>query len=395
MSAGASRLAPDRLGGSRWNQPRLGIALLFVAAGLAYGGWAASIAGVKAALQLSDGVLGASLLCVAAGAMVAMPVTGWLGARGGWWLLAATGVALAVVLPLPALVPGAAGLAGVLLLVGAAAGSLDVAMNARASRFEQESGRAVMSSFHAAFSGGGLLGTVLVASCEAAGWGVGSGLLLAAAAVAGCMAAHARLDPNPALAPRSPAGAARAGWPDRLLLGIGLLCALAFLAEGAIADWSGVFLRDVAAFGPAASATGYALFSAAMIAARLFGDAAVRRFGPRATLEAGAGLAAAGIALAVAVPPAGALGFGLVGLGAGNIAPVLFSAAGRAGTAASTGIAAVATLGYAGMLVGPALIGGMAELSGLRWALLLLALALGVIAGCARRLPLQRTTPDA
>jgi hypothetical protein len=238
-----------------------------------------------------------------------------------------------------------------------------------------------MSSFHAAFSLGGLSGTVLVAGCEALGAGVRGGLLVAAAAVAGCVAGHAWLDPDPVMGGQE----ARVGWPSRALVGIGLLCLLAFLTEGAVADWSGVFLRDVAGFGAAGGASGYAAFSAGMIAARLLGDFWVRRFGPLAVLQAGAGVAAAGVALAMAVPAAGPVGFGLVGLGGANIAPILFSAAGRAGPAASTGIAAVATLGYAGMLVGPPIIGGMAELLGLRLALGAMVAAMVVIAACSGR----------
>ncbi|MDT7950149.1 MAG: MFS transporter [Acetobacteraceae bacterium] len=378
-TAGSDR----RLASTLLAAPRTGIALLFVAAGLAYGGWAGSVAGIKAELGLSDGVLGAALLCVAAGAMVAMPVAGWLGARGGRWLLTASGLGLAATLPLPGLVTGAAGLAGVLLLGGAAAGSLDVVMNARASRFEQDTGRAVMSSFHAAFSLGGLLGAVLTAGCAAAGMGPRGGLLCAAAAVAACAVGHVLLDPEPGLSEARPArGGVR---PGKLLFGIGLLCLLAFLTEGAVADWSGVFLRDVAGFTPGLAASGYAAFSAAMITARLLGDGWVRRWGSRAVLQGGAAIAAAGVALAMALPVASAAGFGLVGLGGANVAPVLFSAAGRAGPAASTGIAAVATLGYAGMLVGPPLIGGVAEWIGLRIALGVLLAAMLVIAACSRR----------
>ena len=373
-----------RLIAARRPGPRAGISLLFVAAGLSYGGWAASVAGVKAGLGLSDGQLGAALLCVAAGAMVAMPAAGWLGTRGTRWLLSAIGVGLVAALPLPGLVSGGVGLACVLLLLGAAAGSLDVGMNARASRFEQQAGRAVMSSFHAAFSLGGLLGTVVVAGCEATGFGVAAGLSLAAATVAACVGVHAWVDPDPVMGEREASRAV--GWPGGVLIGIGLLCLLAFLTEGAVADWSGVFLRDVAGFVPSAGASGFAAFSAAMIVARLLGDAWVRGFGARTVLQAGAGVAAAGVALAMAVPAAGPLGFGLVGLGGANVAPILFSAAGRAGPAASTGIAAVATLGYAGMLVGPPIVGGIAELFGLRVALGVLAAAMMIIAVAARRI---------
>lgn len=369
------------MGPGRLAATRTGIALLFLASGAGYGAWAASVAGVKVALRLSDGALGVALLCMAAGAMLAMPVAGWLGARGPRWLVAGTGTSFAVALPLPGFAGGGVELGASLLLMGAAAGSLDVLMNARASRFEQGTARPVMSSLHAAFSLGGLGGTLLVAGCEAVGLGVRGGLEVAAGVVAAAVAAHAGLDPRPELA--APGASGARGWPSLALWGIGTLCALAFMTEGAVADWSGVFLRQVAGFAAPAGASGYAAFSAGMVAARLAGDGAVRRFGRGRVLRWGAGLAAAGVGVAMAVPAAGAAGFALVGLGAANVAPILFSAAGRAGPAASTGIATVATLGYGGMLLGPPVIGAVAEVAGLRWALGILAVAMGVITAAA------------
>ena len=362
---------------------RIGIALLFLANGTGYGAWAASIAAVKLSLGLSAGALGGALLCVAAGAIVAMPVAGWLGALNIKRLLTATGVAMAGALLLPGLAPSLFWLAGALFLLGAASGALDVCMNARASRFEQGCGHAVMSSFHAAFSLGGLLGTVIVAACAVVGAPLEAGLLIGALLLGACIVAHAVLDPDPRLAERE-AGSAFA-WPGRALLGIGLLCLLAFMTEGAIADWSGVFMRGVAGFSAASATSGYAAFSAAMVAARLLGDRWVRRFGPVTLLRAGGGMAGAGVALAIAAPAWGPLGFGLVGLGCANMAPVLFSSAGRAGPAASTGVAAVATLGYGGMLFGPPLIGALADGIGLRLALSALAAAMLAIALTAGR----------
>ena len=165
------------------------------------------------------------------------------------------------------------------------------------------------------------------------------------------------------------------------MIGIGLLCALAFMCEGAVADWSGVFLRGVAGFDAPSSASGFAAFSAAMVTMRLLGDATVRRFGPARVTRGGALVAASGVALVIAVPAAGPAGFFLVGIGAANIAPVLFSAAGRIGP---TALAAIATLGYGGMLLGPPMIGGLAELAGLRPALLVMAAAMIAIGLGAR-----------
>jgi len=312
-----------------------------------------------------------------------MPVAGWLGARHTPRLLTLTSLAFMVTLPLPGFVTSLPALAAALLLMGACAGSMDVCMNARASRIEQGWGRAIMSSFHAAFSLGGLLGTLIVATAVGLGLGVLAGLLLTSGLLAAVTAAHFLLDPKPDLAAAgdSPAIA----WPSRAVAGIGLLCLLAFLCEGAVADWSGVFLRQVAAYSAPASAAGYAAFSAAMVAARLAGDAVVRRFGPVRTLQAGGLLAASGMALGVAVAAIAPVGFALVGLGGANMAPILFSAAGRAGSAASAGVAAVATLGYGGMLLGPALVGALAEATSLRIALLLLVAAMATIALAAGR----------
>lgn len=361
---------------------RLSVTVLFLVNGAGFGAWAASVAGVKAALAISDGALGAALLCVAVGAMLAMPVAGWLGAKRVPRVLTLTCVFLAVALPLPGLVGNGVALAATLLVLGAAAGSMDVCMNARASRIEQGWGAAIMSSFHAAFSLGGLLGTAMTAFAEWRGWGVLGGLSIASALVLAGMALHFVLDPAPDLAaPDRPAG--RIAWPGRAVAGIGALCGLAFLCEGAVADWSGVLLRDVAGYGAAASASGYAAFSAAMVAARVFGDAAVRRAGQARMLRAGSIVSACGVALAIAAPPAAPAGFFLVGIGGANAAPILFSAAGRTGP---TALAAVATIGYAGMLLGPPLIGGVAELVGLRLALGVLAAAMLAIALGARRL---------
>jgi MFS family permease len=354
--------------------------VLFLANGAAFGAWAASVPGVKDGLAISASALGAALLCVAFGAMVAMPVVGWLGVRQVPRLLTGTAIILMLALPLPALAGSVPALAACLLLMGAGAGSMDVCMNARASRVEQEWRAPIMSSFHAAFSLGGLLGTGLVAAAESLGAGALGGLLLTALVLAAAAAGHAWLDPHPALAD---AGSSRRfAWPTAAVAGIGALCLLAFMTEGAVADWSGVFLQTVARLSGPASTTGFAAFSATMVIARLCGDATIRRLGRTTVLTLGALLAAGGIAFAVAFPALGPLGFALVGLGGANVAPILFTAAGRAGPA---GVAAVATLGYAGMLLGPPLIGVLADAIGLRVALLVLAAAMTAVALGARR----------
>ena len=352
----------------RPSRARLATSLVFLANGIGMGAWAASIPGIKAGLDLSGTALGFALLMLAAGAMVAMPLAGWMGARRGGLVVPAGGLFAASLL-LPAAAPGYGSLLPALFVLGATNGTLDVLMNAHAARVEVAWGRAIMSSFHACWSLGGLIGaggTALAVHFE-------SGVLpFAAVAVAALAGAAARLG----LQDCAGTGGAGFAWPSRAVTGIGALCFLAFMTEGAVADWSGVFLMGAKATASGAAA-GFAGFSAAMVLGRVSGDRIVRRLGPAVVMRGGAGLAAAGFGLAVLWPAAGVAGFALVGLGVANMAPLLFSAAGRAGTAASTGVAAAATLGYAGLLLGPPVIGAVADLVGLRGALVLL-----IVSGC-------------
>ncbi len=360
---------------------RFATSLVFLANGFGIGAWAAGIAGVKAELGLTATALGSALLMLAVGAMSAMPFAGWLGARRGR-LVAPCALLFAAALLLPALARTYWMLLPGLFAVGATSGALDVLMNAHAARVEQARGRAIMSSFHAAWSLGGLVG----AGATAALLHVGQpdALPFAAVGVAVLAGAAWRLGLDDS------AAAGRAGgfaWPSRAVAGLGLLCLLAFMTEGAVADWSGVFLRGVAGASPAMATAGFGGFSAAMVLGRLTGDGLVRRFGPATVLRAGALLAMAGFAVAMAFPLAAAAGFAVVGLGVANMAPVLLSAAGRSGPAVSTGVAAVATMGYAGLLLGPPLIGAAADQVGLRAALGLLMLTAGALAMARLREP--------
>ncbi|HLE45158.1 MAG TPA: MFS transporter, partial [Methylomirabilota bacterium] len=197
----------------------------------------------------------------------------------------------------------------------------------------------------------------------------------------------------PALGPGE-GGAARSApvfaRPPRALLGLGGLAFLGLLAEGAMGDWSAVYLHDALATTPATAAAGFAAFSLAMAAGRVTGDRLVGRFGPARVLRASSSLAAAGLgaALLIGEPAAGIVGFGLVGLGIANVVPALFSAAGWVrGVPAGLALAAVSTLGYWGFLAGPPLIGLAAEVTSLPLALGLVSLACALIAAGARLLP--------
>lgn len=341
---------------------------VFFGCGAGYGAWAACIPAVQAGLDLSDAWLGLGLLGVAGGSILFMPAAGWLCARSGAGaVMLASGALFALTLPLPALAPSFWALVAASFLLGAANGTMDVSMNAHAAAVERDWGGAIMSSFHAGFSLGGLFGVA------AAGWLLGAGLgatacLWAAAGLVGALVAAAGFGAG--AGGSGARGEARRGFvlPGRRVLGLGALAGSVFLLEGSVADWSGVFLGRELGASPGAAAGGFAAFSATMVAGRLAGDRVVRALGGAVVLRLGAGLAAAGMALVLVAqaPWAAAAGFGLVGLGAANVVPVLFSRAGEQGPAA---LAAVASMGYAGFLLGPPAIGFVAEAVGLRAAL--------------------------
>ncbi|MFC4165714.1 MFS transporter [Teichococcus aestuarii] len=373
---------------------RLAIRLVFLVNGAVLAGWAPLVPLAKARLGLDEGQLGLVLLALGAGAILAMPLAGMLIARHGSRAVSiAAGLAFAALLPLLALAPdspaaGAPLLALALFAFGAANGLMDVAMNAQAVAVEAKGTRPIMSSIHGIFSIGGLLGAVSVSLMLRAGLSpVAAALALGAAAMA-LLAAQAR-----ALLPRAedrPGDGHGFALPRGPVLAFGLLCFIMLLAEGSMIDWSAVYLVQQRGMEVALAGLGFGAFSVAMAAARLSGDALNARLGPVRLLRGGALLAALGLAVVVVVPQAwGALlGFVLVGLGIGNAVPLLFSAAGRLpGVAPGTAIAAVATLGYAGLLAGPALIGFAARLTSLPVALAgvaLLVLAVAAWAGIAR-----------
>lgn len=284
---------------------------------------------------MSDSTLGVILLAMAEGSVLSLPVAGGLVGRfGSRPMTALAGLALCLALPLPVVSGSGLTLALSLALLGAANGTLDVSMNAQALSLERRYQRPIMSSLHACFSLGGAAGAALAGILM---WlGVGDTAHVSFAAAGGF------------------------GWPAPALLFMGALAFVGLLAEGAMADWSAVYLHDSLKASPALAAAGFAAFSLAMTAGRLAGDRVVGRLGAVQALRASGGLAAAGLAagLLVSGPTAAIAGFGLLGAGIANVIPVLFSSAGNAaGSGAASALAAVATPGYLGFLAGPPLTG--------------------------------------
>ena len=359
---------------------------IFCSVGIVAAAWAALVPFAQQHLGVTDGTLGLLLLCLGGGSVAVMPVAGRLCAQHGCRAVITAGAGgMALALPLLTLSGSVLGFALLLLVFGAALGAVDVAMNIQAIAVERAGARAMMSRFHGMFSLGGMLGAGLMAAVlslgaptPAASLGIGAVVLLMLAA------SFAHLLPE-----ASPEERTRLGIPHPAVLAIGALCGIAFLAEGAVLDWSAVFLASVRGLAPSHAGVGYAVFSLTMTWGRLTGDRIVARHGASHVLVAGCLCAAGGFALvALAADWRAALaGFALVGAGCSNIVPILFSAAGRqTAMPASAAVPAVAALGYAGILAGPALIGFVAQQIGLAMALLCVA-ALLLAGVCGRQLP--------
>lgn len=349
---------------------RVAVYGLFLLSGMAMGTWTSRIPAIKAGLRLSDGTLSIGLLGIAAGAITGMQVVGRLVDRyGSYRTMLPVAIAQGFVLVVPAYMPNLPALALSLFAFGAVSGTLDVAMNANAVVVERATGKSIMSSFHAVFSVGGFAGAS--AGGVLAHAGVSPGVTFAAMGavilVIALLSARWAIRDAPARG-TTQAGSAAAGLSRRRVGGgVLLLGALGFccmLGEGAAADWGSVYLRDDLGASPGFAAAAYAAFSIMMTAGRFAGDRLAARLGPVTLVRCCGGLAGAGLAAGIVAdaPIAGVVGFGLFGAGLSCIVPQVFSAAGHRDPAQSgRALAAVASLGYAGFLAGPVLIGGLAE----------------------------------
>jgi MFS family permease len=367
-----------------WSE-RAAVIAVFLANGVGIGAWAACIPALKARLALSDGALGLVLFAFAVGAVLLMQLAARLTRRlGPAKATRAAALLFGVALPLPAFAPDLATLAVAAFAMGAANGLLDVTMNGYASGVERRWGAAIMSSFHAAWSAGGLLGAALGGALLVFGvsWALGG-----AAALLAMLAARVWtwLEEGDALPPPTEAHLAP---PVGALVPLCVAALLCMGCEGAMGDWVGVYLMETAHTPQAMAPIGFAAFSATMVVGRLLGDNAVRAWGRARVVRWGATLGAAGLALAVVDPRLGPAtrGFALVGAGLSNVVPSLFSAAAGLASVPAAGVAMVATAGYAGLLSGPVVIGAIAQGASLRLGIAFLILCVGVTAVAARSL---------
>jgi len=369
---------------------RLAVSFLFFLNGGLFASWVSRIPLIQQELKMSHGLLGSVLLCVAGGAVVTMPLAGILNGRLGserlckLWL-----IPYALGLPLLALCPSVPWLAAGLFFFGCGHGALDVAMNAQGVVVERAYGRPVMSSMHAMFSFGGLLGAGFGIVMAWLGWPplwhfTLVSVVLGGIGFFGCRYLLHGMD-------RHEAGEG-GGFvlPPKALVPLGIVAVAVLIGEGAMADWTGVFLHKTQGATEALAAAGFASFSVAMTIGRFSGDWLVAKLGPVLLVRISGLVAAAGMALAVGTswPWVSLVGFALVGAGCSTVVPCVFSAAGRMpGVRTGVALASVTTMGYLGFLIGPPLIGFIAQGIGLRGSLGLLvgtSVLVAVLAGTLR-----------
>lgn len=361
--------------------PRMARATIFLAFfgnGFLATCWVVHIPRIRGQLGLSDGELGLILWAATIGLFLGTTLGGWIVERYRSQFV--TGIALACLgagTILAVVSAGRLALALSLVPFGFFNGLIDVSMNSQAAAFEQRTGRSVMSSFHAFYSLGGLLGTLFGAALLAANIPPLTHVLIAAIPliVAGCFM-HRGLIPEEK---KDHLHSFFFSFPSGKMVPLAVMAFVFFLTEGAIYDWSGVFLRTELGVDLAAASIGYAAFSLLMASIRFCGDFWVAQFGRLAVFIVGTVVGAAGLMLAclggnylISVT-----GFGLVGVGLANCVPLIFSAAARqSGAGFGRGIAAVASAGYFGFFAGPPVIGSIAQAIGLQKALLLVAVSL-------------------
>ena len=360
---------------------RVAVSSLFLLNGFVFASWAARIPYFKDYFHLNDGQLGSLLLCLPVGSLAILPLAGWLSTRFGSRLTAIMGSAIyCICLVWIGLAPNVFWLCTALVMMGASGNILNIAENTQGILVEGLFGRPMLSSFHGMFSLGGMVGAAFSGLMVASGilprynfLGVGLFALLIP-----LLAGSFLLKSDYGAGSDTPLFV----MPDKALLKLGVIALCVMMGEGAMADWSSVYVRQYIPAHLALATAGYTSFSLAMALGRFNGDWVTLRLGTIRVLYFSGILAASGIMLAILFPVIWMviIGFALVGAGFSIVVPLVYSSAGRSKTMpASMALAAVTTVGFLGFLAGPPLIGFTAQLITLRGALLILLVLASVI----------------
>lgn len=366
-------------------RPLLGPFAAFAAFGLFWGAWAVLLPAIRTSTGASDGELGLALLSIGFGALPGMLGAGYLVDRLGDAVLPAALVAFGTVVTLPGFAGSVPQLSLSLLLVGAASGALDVAMNTAVSAAEAAGVGRAMQKAHASFSAAVVVAAAAVGLARELGAAPRSILLGAAVA----LVAAAWLNRGRAIEPKKRRPRRPKLEVSATLVLLGALGAGGYIIESGIQNWSALYLEQSLAASPAFAGMGPAVFAAAMALGRSFGDRLAAHLGDRLLLLAGALAAASGLSVAAVAPTlvVALLAFALAGAGVAVVAPALFATAGRGTGSAERGgaIATVTTFAYLGFLAGPPLMGAVSGATSMRVGWVVLA-AVAVLVGAGVRL---------
>ncbi|BEU88805.1 MFS transporter [Selenomonas sp. TAMA-11512] len=348
--------------------------MFFFIGGFGTASWAPLVPLFRERLGILDDVLGMLLLCIGIGSLLTMPLSGFLAARFGCRIVLRVFATLFGLLLLSLAVVDDLYVSVVcLLLFGAVMGGIDVTINIAAVIVEKASGKRLMSGMHAFWSVGGFVGAGLYGLWVGVfGLSALTSTVLAMGIIFAVMLLFSRH-----LIPYGGGGGGKlVAVPRGIVVGVGIVAFVSFLVEGATMDWSGVFLTTIRGWDMSLAGMGFTVFSLAMLTMRLLGDATVNKLGQKAVVIGGSALAAAGFFSITVIeePVLIYAGFFAVGIGCANIVPVFFSLLGKQ-TAMPIGdaVAATSTLGYLGVLVGPAAIGFISHATSLYAAFILLA----------------------
>lgn len=359
-------------------QPRIyraAVSAFFFLAGLTFSTWASRIPDIKNALNLSDAGLGLVLFALPVGQLIGLPLSAWLSSRFG---TKSVMIVASVLYPLTLVLLASAGstlqLVSALFLFGLWANMINIAMNTQAVGVENLYGRSIMASFHGLWSLAGFTGAVLGSFFVSAGFtplihfsvicGV-TGLIVLIFHKNTLPTGTDKKDAKPIFAK-----------PGKGILILGLIAFSCMVCEGAMADWSGVYFQKVVEAPARFTTIGYVAFTATMALGRFAGDWLVTRFGVKRMLQLSGSVIASGLLVAVIFPHLvlATTGFLLVGFGVSSVVPIVYGLAGKStAMSASTALAAVSTIGFLGFLVGPPLIGFIAQAAGLRLSFALIA----------------------
>ena len=357
----------------------------FFMAGFGLSVWAPLVPYVRERIEMTDAVFGLLLLCIGIGSLTWMPLSGVLVSRWGIRPVQLCSVVLlALSLAGMALTDSMLLLALALFCFGGSLGVIDVIMNIQAVLVETAVGRRLMSNFHGMYSLGAISGALMLTGLLTLGLApeIGSFLMIGLIVAANLVLARGFL-PN-----RAPGGGFAFVRPTGVVLLVGLMCFVVYLAEGAVLDWSALYLTGEKGLEVAKGGLGYAAFALMVTIARFAGGPLVNALGTARVIAFGGLLAAFGIGLSLAAQhwAVALIGYGLCGLGCANVSPVLISSLSRQdGMPVQLAVTVATTIGFAGVLAGPAMMGVVAHFSSLGMAFALLAVLLvGIVPFCRR-----------